>query len=88
MNDSLSEKELKFIELIKSKMTDSDTQEDFEAVVFPAVLSLDGENDNPIFDEALAYVENHPGATLQQIGNYIYSLLPPVEIVDDEEESA
>ena len=88
MNDSLSEKELKFIELIKSKMTDSDTREDFEAVVFPAVLSLDGENDNPIFDEALGYVENHPEATLQQIGDYIYSLLPPVEIVDDEEESA
>ena len=88
MNDSLSEKELKFIDLIRSKMTDSDTQEDFEAVVFPAVLSLDGENDNPIFDEALAYVENHSEATLHQIGDYIYSLLPPVEIVDDDEESA
>jgi hypothetical protein len=88
MNDSLSEKELRFIELVKSKMTDSDTQEDFEAVVFPAVLSLDGESDNPIFDEALAYVEKHPDATLPQIGGYIHSLLPPVEYVDDDEESA
>lgn len=83
-----SEKELRFIRLVKSKMTDNDTQENFEAVVFPAILSLDGENDNPIFNDALKYVENNPEATLHQIGEYIYSLLPPIEIVDNDEESA
>lgn len=69
-------------------MTESDTQEDFEAAVFPAILSLDGENDNPFFEDALAYVENNPDATVQQICDHICSLLPPVEIVDDDEDES
>lgn len=69
-------------------MTASDTQEDFEAVVFPAVLSLDGENTNPIFENVFMYVENNQKATLQQICEYICSILPSVESVDDEDESA
>ncbi|MBR1831784.1 MAG: hypothetical protein IJ784_05040 [Ruminiclostridium sp.] len=84
----LSEKEKRFVGLVKSRMTESDTQEELEAAVFPAILSLDGENDNPFFEDALAYVENNPDATVQQICDYICSLLPPVEIVDDDEDES
>ncbi|MBQ9384645.1 MAG: hypothetical protein IJT87_10470 [Ruminiclostridium sp.] len=87
-SDVFTERERRFIDLIKSRMSDTDTREDLEVVVFPAILSLDGENDNPIFEDALTYVEEHPEATLRQIGEYIISLLPPIEIVDDDEESA
>ena len=88
MDSVLSEKELKFLDLVKSRMTASDTQEDLEAVIFPAVLSLDGESDNPIFEAVLEYVEKNANLTLKQISDYIYSILPPIEIVDDEKELA
>ena len=87
MNETvLSEKERRFIDIVKSKMTGSDTQADLEAVIFPAILSLDGENDNPIFDDLLRFVEEHPELTLQQIGDHVFSMLPPVEIMDDSED--
>ena len=87
-NEVLSRKEKEFIDIVRSRMTEDDTKDDLEAVVFPAVLSLDGENDNPIFDSVYRYVCEKKDASLSQILEYTLSLMPPVEITDENEESA
>nr|DAG69934.1 MAG TPA: hypothetical protein [Caudoviricetes sp.] len=37
-------------------------------------------------DEMLQYLKCHPGASFQEVDEYFYSIIPPLEIVDDEDE--
>ncbi|MBS4785167.1 MAG: hypothetical protein KH009_03545 [Clostridiales bacterium] len=35
-------------------------------------------------DEMLQYLKCHPGASFQEVDEYFYSIIPPLEIVDDD----
>ena len=35
-------------------------------------------------EEMLRYLKHHPNVSFQEVDEYFYSMLPPVEIVDDD----
>lgn len=35
-------------------------------------------------EEMLRYLKHHPNASFREVDEYFYSMLPPVEIVDDD----
>lgn len=37
-------------------------------------------------DEMLQYINAHPDATISELDEYMLSILPPLEIVDDEDD--
>ncbi|MBP3856355.1 MAG: hypothetical protein IK990_12180 [Ruminiclostridium sp.] len=84
-NDVFTEKQQRFIDMVKAHKTPQDTECDMEVIIFPCILLEDDEEENPIFDEVYDYVEAHPEASVRQLQDYVVSLLPPIEIVDDDD---
>ena len=89
MNDyELSEKEQFLINHLKSIATADDTDDELFAITLLAEnFDEDGEEDEYL-DKVIAYIKDHKNASVKDIGRYLESLQLPIEIVDDEEESA
>ena len=49
------------------------------------LISILGAEENGIEGYLLRFTEEHPAATIDELTNYFCSLIPPMEIVDDEE---
>lgn len=89
MNDyELSEKEQFLINHLKSIATADDTDDELFAITLLAEnFDEDGDEDEYL-DKVISYIKEHKNATVREIGQYLESLQPEIEIVDDIEESA
>ena len=89
MNDyELSEKEQFLINHLKSIATADDTDDELFAITLLAEnFDEDGDEDEYL-DKVISYIKEHKNATVREIGQYLESLQPGIEIVDDIEESA
>ncbi len=89
MNDyELSEKEQFLINHLKSIATADDTDDELFAITLLAEnFDEDGDEDEYL-DKVISYIKEHKNATVREIGQYLESLQPGIEIVDNIEESA
>ena len=84
----LNEKELFLINHLKSIATSEDTNDELSAISIMAENFDEDGNDDKYLDLVIAYIKEHKNATVKEIGNYLESLLPPIEIVDDDEDKS
>ncbi len=91
MNDNnyeLSEKEQYLINHLKSIATADDTEDELFAVTLLAEKFDEDGDEDEYLDKVIAYIKKNKNASVKDIRNYLESLQPPIEIVDNEEESA
>ena len=71
--------------LIKSKAGDDTSPEEMFALCVACSFDCNGETNDGLIDEMIDYIKANPELRVKEIFDHLESLLPPIEIVDDDD---
>lgn len=75
-------------ELVKSRANDTDTEEELLGLIVGSSFDSNGDINDELIDHMIDFIKTNPTYGISDIFEYLTEILPEVEYIDDENESA
>ncbi|MBR1831786.1 MAG: hypothetical protein IJ784_05050 [Ruminiclostridium sp.] len=87
-NVTLPENMIELMNLIKSRANEDNSDDEVFGLAVASSFDSEGEVCNELIDHMIGFIKTNTNAGISEIFDHLVSVLPPVEIVDDDEDES